>query len=137
MAFTAAHNPDGRSAAILDLARAGRCEVVASPHAVEEARRNLEIKYPEAMGRLKELLGVVVLCGECSSERAEWARLQSLPDKDAPILGAAVQCRADLLVTGDRTHFHHLYGRSVEGVKVVTPGEALGLVLQAGSEGGI
>jgi predicted nucleic acid-binding protein len=127
--FTAAHNTGGRSAALGNLASHGRCQLTASPHAVEEARRNLEIKYPHAIPRLEELLRVVTVCAECPPEKAEWARAHSLPDKDAPILGAAAHCRADLLVTGDRTHFGHLYGKSLGGVLIVTPAEALRLVM--------
>lgn len=123
--FTAAHNSEGRSAALVELGRIGRCELVTSPHALNEARRNLEIKYPEAVVRLEEILRVVTLCAECPLDRFEWARSRSLPDKDASILGAAVHCRADLLVTGDRTHFGHLYGVEAGGVVVVTPAEAL------------
>lgn len=52
-----------------------------------------------------------------------------LPPKDAPILAAAVQARADGLVTGDRTHFGPLYGRRFEGVLVLSPAEALARLL--------
>jgi uncharacterized protein len=129
--FTAAHNPAGRSAALIELAQLGRCEVIASPHAIEEAKRNLELKYPDAIGRFNELRQVLITCGECPPARAEWARSHSLPDKDAPILGAAAHSRADLLVTGDRTHFDHLYGQQLDGVLIVTPAEALRLLFSA------
>jgi predicted nucleic acid-binding protein len=127
--FTAAHNLGGRAAALVTLARDGRCDLATSPHAREEARRNLELKYPAAVPRLNELLEVVRLCAEASPEIVEWARAESLPAKDAPILAAAAQCGAGLLVTGDRTHFGHLYGKSPRGVLVVTPAEALRRVL--------
>jgi hypothetical protein len=32
-------------------------------------------------------------------------------------------------VTGDRTHFGHLYGKNLGGVLIVTPAEALRLVM--------
>lgn len=127
--FTAAHNLDGRSAALVRLASHRRCQLVASRHAIEEARRNLEVKHPDAIPRLEELLRVVTVCAECPSEKAEWARAHSLPEKDAPILGAAAHCCVDLLVTGDRTHFGHLYGKNLGGVLIVTPAEALRLVM--------
>lgn len=127
--FTAAHNPAGRAAALIDLARRGFCTLITSPHALEEARRNLEIKYPEAGSRLEQVLRVVALCAESSTEKSEWGRTELLPNKDAPILGAAAQIGADLLVTGDRTHFGHLYGKRPGGVLVVTPAEGLQRVL--------
>ena len=44
-----------------------------------------------------------------------------LPDKDEPVLGAAIAGRCDYLVTGDRTHFGALYGRTIGGVAIVSP----------------
>jgi predicted nucleic acid-binding protein len=127
--FSAAQNAEGRAAALFRLAGRGYCALIASPHAIEETRRNLELKHPKLLPRLERLLRAVVVCPECSPENAEWARAEVLPDKDAPILGAAAQAGADLLVTGDRTHFGRLYGRSLRGVLVATPAEALARVL--------
>ncbi|MDO8835045.1 MAG: hypothetical protein Q7V01_05590, partial [Vicinamibacterales bacterium] len=81
--FTAAHNPEGRSAAIVDLARHGCCSLVTSPHAATEARRNIQIKYPEVLERLEGLFEVVVLVGEASPADVARAMEQHLPLKDA------------------------------------------------------
>ena len=54
--FTAAHNPGGRAAAILDLARQGRSRLVTSQHAVAEARKNVALKHAEALPRLDAAL---------------------------------------------------------------------------------
>lgn len=128
--FTAAHNPDGRAAALFALARQGTCELLSSPHALEEARRNLKLKYPGTAGALEGLLVQVAIEREASSRLVTWALGQGLPSKDAPILAAAVHARADVLVTGDRTHFGPLYGRSFEGVLVLSPAEALARLLE-------
>jgi predicted nucleic acid-binding protein len=56
-----------------------------------------------------------------------------LPANDAPILAAATAARVDVLVTGDRTHFGHLFGATVGGVTVLSPGDALAHVLEADS----
>jgi uncharacterized protein len=53
-----------------------------------------------------------------------------LPLKDAPVLGAALRARADMLVTGDARHFGHLYDDVVEGMKIVRPATALAAVLE-------
>jgi predicted nucleic acid-binding protein len=127
--FSAARNAEGRAAALFDLAGRGYCTLIASPHALEEARRNLEVKHPTLLPRLQWLLQAVGVSQECSAENARWAHAQKLPDKDAPILGAAAQAGADLLVTGDRTHFGHLYGKVLRGVCIATPAEALARVL--------
>jgi predicted nucleic acid-binding protein len=127
--FSAAHNPDGRAAALFTLARAGRCTLVTSPHALTEARRNLQLKYPHRLPALTSLEALITVGLEATPDGAAWARNAGLPPDDAPILAAAVQAQADLLVTGDRTHFGHLFEKSVRGVEVIPPAEALQRVL--------
>jgi predicted nucleic acid-binding protein len=127
--FSAARNPDGRAAAILALAGPGLCELLTSPHAVEEARRNLSLKHPDRVARLEEMLRAVVIGREASPQGVAWALAETLPPKDAPILAAAVDAQAALLVTGDLTHFGHLCGKTIRGVKVITPVTALARVL--------
>lgn len=127
--FTVAPNREGRSAALVALARRGFCSLHTSPHALEEARRNLRLKLPEKEGTLETVLEVISVEGEASTRLVQWAVEQGLPMKDAPILASAVATRADLLVTGDRKHFGHLYGASLRGVEIVTPAEALARLL--------
>lgn len=45
----------------------------------------------------------------------------SLPEKDMPILLAAVGARATHLITGDLTHFGPYYGRRLMGVLILSP----------------
>lgn len=48
---------------------------------------------------------------------------QWLPAKDRPVLLAAIACRCDALVTGDRTHFEPGYGRIFDGVTIYSPAQ--------------
>lgn len=48
-----------------------------------------------------------------------------LPDKDRPILLAAIDARATHLLTGDFRHFGPYYGQTLEGVLILPPGEYL------------
>lgn len=96
--------------------------LVADPFVVEEARRNLALKFPDAVEAL------TVLC-----QRLEMAATPStgshlppdvhllLPEKDRPVLAAAIRARREALVTGDRTHFGPLYGRTIQGVAIYSP----------------
>lgn len=127
--FAAAISPEGRSAALFQLAQRGLCELLVSPHAVTEARRNVEARYPEAMVRLERLLQRVTTVPEASPAGVAWARRQGLPDEDVPILAAAAHATADVLVTGDRTHFGHLFGRTVGGVRILRLADTLHLLL--------
>ena len=128
--FSAAHREHGRSQDLVALARAGLCELLASAHALEEARRNLELKSAGFERRLDQALAQTVVVAEAPAALVEWAQAQGLPLKDAPILAAAVHAQADLLVTGDSRDFGHLYGRKLRGTRVVTPAVALDLVLK-------
>jgi predicted nucleic acid-binding protein len=127
--FSAAHSPEGRARALFRLAEKARCTLVASPHAVEEARRNIMLKSSEAVQDLEHLLQFLEVVVEADPRLVAWAADQGLPENDAPILAAAVAARADALITGDRTHFVHLFGSSPGGVRVITPAEALSEVL--------
>ena len=56
--FTAAHNPEGKAALLIELGGRGLWEVCSSRLAVEEARRNLARKFPQRLDGLSTLLGV-------------------------------------------------------------------------------
>ena len=113
------------------LAKSGRCELLTSPHALAEASRNLELKYPHAVRRLKTVvMPAVTTVAEATPEVVGIGLGLGLPLKDAPILGAAVQARADMLVTGDARHFGHLYDDTVGRIKIVPPATALAAVLE-------
>ena len=94
--------------------------LVADAYVVGEARRNIEAKFPAAKGDLATLLAQIefftdvygTLPGEIAPE---------LPEKDRPVLAAAIQHRCDALVTGDKTHFGTLYGQQIEGVMIHSP----------------
>lgn len=116
---------------LLQLARARRCQLVASEYAIEEARRNLGAKGPmDALPRFHSALAVVSLVGEAAPAAFEAAAAIGLTDpEDVPILAAAIQSRADVLVTGDRRAFGPHFGARLAGVKVLTLRDVLLLVL--------
>ena len=117
--FSAVHSPQGRSRALFELAGAGRCALLSSPHAVEEASRNLALKSAGGNEELVVLLDRLELVPEPGPRVVSWAAEQGLPPNDAPILAAAVAAEADALVTGDRTHFGHLFGETLGRVVVL------------------
>lgn len=127
--FSGAYSPNGRARALFLLARQGRCELLSSPHAIEEARRNIQLKYPDKSEDLDSLISELVVTAEATSANVAWALEQSLQLEDAPVLAAAVDAGAELLVTGDRTHFGRMYGHSLQGVTVITPADALALIM--------
>ena len=127
--FAATCSAQGRSRALFLLAEAGRCSLVASEHATAEARRNVIVKAPAAAAALEELLTSVHPLTEGGPALVAWAAGLGLPENDAPILAAAAAARVDLLVTGDRRHFGHLFGTTVGGVRISSLADALDLII--------
>jgi predicted nucleic acid-binding protein len=116
--FTAAHNPKGKSAFIINLASEGHWSVVTCKLALEEANRNLLIKLPEYRDRLDKLsrsieLVPTVLEGVCTVV---------LPEKDRPILLSAINAECSHLLTGDLKHFGTYMNKPQEtrGVRILT-----------------
>lgn len=87
-------------------------QLVTSPYALKEAESNLASKKPDALTRLSSLASRV----ELSSATAVIGEGHGLPDKDLPILAADCQ----YLLTGDITHFGHLIGGEMHGVRIRT-----------------
>lgn len=134
--FSAAHNRLGNARALFRLASERGVTLVASSYAVEEAVRNIHLKLPEYAAELASLLEGLVLGPEPASALVSAAKDCALPDKEVPILAAAIAARADVLVTGDRRHFGPLYRRSVHVVLILTPADALSRALDAVSPEG-
>jgi predicted nucleic acid-binding protein len=128
--FTAAYSEKGISRTLFRLAGACRCSLITSAYAADEAQRNLTVKAPAVLTEIGELLKVTAIVREPSPVVV--ARMKQLPlaDKDAPIMAAAVEAGADILVTGDRKDFAHLFGQKVEGVLVLNPTDTLNMLLQ-------
>lgn len=128
--FTAAYSGQGVSGSLFRLAESGLCTLMTSAYAVDEAGRNLKVKAPATIPEFELLCRLVVLVKE--PVHITVLRMMQLPlvAKDAPILAAAAEAVADILVTGDRRDFGHLYGKVIEGVVVLTPVEALTMVLK-------
>jgi uncharacterized protein len=105
---------------LLSRLQAGGHVLCADAYVVEEARRNLLAKGPEAVATLEALLA-----------RMEVAAFHpgALPprvaahvhEKDRPVVAAAVRMGCDALVSGDRAHFGALYGEEVLGVAIHSP----------------
>ncbi|SRR6266496_3865762 len=90
-------------------------------YALEEARINLEEEDQRAS--LRKLATTIEIFE--ASEKRQQPTAVSLPVKDVPIMLAAIEARATHLLTGDIRHFGRYFGKNVEGVLVMRPGEYL------------
>ena len=84
-------------------------------HAWEEAWRNLDHKRPAHLPGLLALRSRLVF-----SDAFRVVEERELPDKDRPILGAAVGAGCTHLWTSDQRHFGRFYGKLLHGVLVVS-----------------
>jgi hypothetical protein len=95
---------------------------------VEEARRNLAAKAPGGLAPLEALLARLNVAGAQLPQTAPQAALE-LPEKDRPVLAAAMRLGCQALVTGDRSHFGAVYGRTLGGVAIHSPRSLAELLL--------
>ena len=95
--------------------------LVADGYVLGEARRNLEVKFPEVLKDFEILLEQVeVAAGTCGPLGA--GNAPELPEKDRPVLAAAIHRRCQILITGDKMHFGSLYGQiRGGGVEIHSP----------------
>ena len=99
--FTAAHNPSGKAALIINLGVQGNWEIVSCSYAIEEARRNISIKFPDSLKRFEAFMEMITKVPSRSGRNCPVV----LPEKDRPILEAAIHCKASHLLTGDIKDF--------------------------------
>jgi len=97
-------------------------ELVTSVYALREARRNLDSDARRA--NLADLAKSLTVIRDVPSE-ASVALPVNLPEKDRPVLLAAMRAKATHLLTGDKQHFGPYYGQTVEGVLILPPAEYL------------
>ncbi|MBM3268627.1 MAG: DNA-binding protein [Candidatus Sericytochromatia bacterium] len=98
--------------------------LVTSLHAAEEARRNLD--HAQQRADLENLLSKVSVVFTTPPDRPI-PEGDPLPDKDRPIMLAAIEAGSTHLITGDFRHFGRLFGTTVEGASVLPPSEYLRL----------
>lgn len=97
--------------------------LVADEYVATEARRNVAAKATDdALDYLQALLTQIEVSPVQHPAGAQAAVLW-VPEKDRPVLMAAMALKCDALVTGDRTHFGSGYGKTFDGVTVYSPAQ--------------
>ena len=121
--FTAAHNPQGKAAFIVELGGKGYWKLYSSVYAVAESRRNLEIKFPDQLSRFEILLENIHIIKRQQNK----IHLPGLVKKDQPILQAAMECSATHLITGDVKDFGQYMNKPEETftINIQTPADFL------------
>lgn len=117
--FSAAR-ADGAMRRLLALAETAGHDLWADAYVFEEARRNLAAKAPSGLPALNAMSARISIGGLLSSG-IPLPDTMILPEKDRPVLAAAIRHHCDALVTGDRTHFGPFYGKTIQGVFISSP----------------
>lgn len=118
--FSAAYRPQ---AGLRRLWALGDVELITSSYALEEARVNLQ--EPIQRERLKQLAHAMQITMSFVDRLSPGLSPEgiSLPDKDRPILLAAIAVQATHLLTGDFRDFGPYFGHVIEGVLILPPAE--------------
>lgn len=115
--FSAAYRPN---AGLLRFWKLSNVVLCASHYVVEEAKINLAEDVQRR--RLARLARSVQLF---DSTPRPLPAVVSLPEKDWPVWFAAIDARATHLITGDLRHFGPYFGKTIEGILVMTPARYL------------
>lgn len=115
--FSASYRP---AAGLLQLWKISDAVLCSSRYALEEARINLEDEIQRT--QLNKLAEAVHYFEAGQRKLPRWFLL---PEKDRPIMLAAIEARATHLLTGDIRHFGHYFGKKVEGIAILLPREYL------------
>ena len=115
--FSAAYRPN---AGLLQFWKLRNVVLCSSQYALEEARINLT---DDAQRRRLARLARSMQFFDATPRPMPGG--VSLPEKDAPILLAAIEARATHLITGDVRHFGPYFDKTIEGILIVTPGRYL------------
>lgn len=96
--------------------------LVTSNYAAQAAAANLSV--PMQQERLAKLLNSVTVMPHTSALPGLPSEM-SLPAKDMPIFQAAMSAEASVLLTGDMAHFGRFYGKTIAGIRILSPADFL------------
>ena len=114
--FSAAYRPDSRLVRLWSLKNV---RLLTSGYALREALSNMNTAAQQK--RLKILVKNVEIMEQIMETPLPPGI--NLPEKDRPILQAAIAMQATHLLTGDIRHFGALFGKTIQNVKILLPAD--------------
>ena len=115
-----ASKKDSLLALLLASLKNKKVHFISNLYAVDEARRNLQIHYPERISLFEDQINKIEISVMLQIKPPLDKNLV-IKEKDLPILLGAIATKCDFLVTGDKRDFGHLFGEIINGTTVVTP----------------
>ena len=117
--FSAAYR---EKAGLLRIWRLPGVALLTSNYAAQEAASNLS--DPVQRERLRMLLNSVAVLPH-QYVLPDMPPCMNLPTKDTPIFQAAMSAGASVLLTGDVAHFGRFFGKTIAGVRILSPADYL------------
>lgn len=99
---------------VLVIKKQGIC--VTNSYGINEAERNIVAKNFGSLERLELILNNVEINNTLTVDLSV-----EIKEKDIPILSGAISQKCTHLLTGDKKDFGFLFGKSISGVKIVSP----------------
>lgn len=118
--FSAARS-DGAIRRLLHALLTGRHSCWVDEYVIAEARRNLHLKNVDARPEFVAVLRKLSVSDARLRRSLPEVDVDWMPQKDRPVLLAAVRSRCDALVTGERHHFGAGFGKAFGGVTLHSP----------------
>jgi predicted nucleic acid-binding protein len=112
-----ASNPRWLTRQLLDALEQAGVELLCSAYVWEEAERNVRAHFPWHLDELNKLKERLIWIEDTA---VSGSLFESLPEKDRPVLAAAIHGQCTHLLTGDFKHFGELMNQKIGGVKIVS-----------------
>ena len=119
------NSPTGAAGGILAACFNNEIIPVISPQIIEEAERNIPIKFRGLLPAWQSFLLIPPKVTPEPTLREVKQAYKILPTSDAPILASALKIQPDAFVTWNTRHFHRAEVQRTAAFPIVTPGEFL------------
>ena len=119
------NSPTGAAGVIISACFSADIVPIISPQILEEAERNIELKFPMLAAAWRSFLLIPPYLTKKPSLRQVRAAYKLLPTSDAPILASAIAANPDALVTWNTKHFMRPRVVAAVDFPILIPGDFL------------
>ena len=119
------NSPTGAAGVILAACFSKQITPVISPDVIEEAKRNIFLKFPHLTTAWQSFLLIPPSVAKNPTIKQVQAAYNVLPTSDAPILAAAIATKPNALVTWNTRHFLRKAVTEMVDFPILTPGDFL------------
>jgi predicted nucleic acid-binding protein len=117
------NSPNGAAGAVLSACFSKQIIPIISPQVIEEANRNIPIKFPKLITSWQSFLLIPPKITKKPSFRQVKNAYELLPTSDAPILASAIAAKPAALVTWNTKHFMRKSVVDAVEFRILTPGD--------------